>query len=192
MIPGCADGEILTAIRHIDQLLALDDEAFVEALFVTILKRPPDSAEMKFYVNQLRAGYGKAETLADIAKFPEGTAGLRDLPGSQGFVGSRRWSRGLPWGLLSRGRRMERQLNRLENGIGQLLQQLNRLESETTRQLSELKQSPQVAPESHGEPTADPVGESARADASDLSKPARQILQKIYDELEAARGQTFN
>jgi hypothetical protein len=198
----------LTDLRHIDELLALDDVAFVEALYVSVLKRQPAGEEAKFHLNQLRGGYGKADLIVDVAKNRGASRSADDLPGLWGFIGAWKRMRFLPWGLRSRRRGIERQLNRLENGIGQLLQQMTRIENDTKHRLTLIEERLQSATENGGTTGANPArpqesseqspsaadaplaAESIAEDISGLSRAARQIFQKISDEWESAREQT--
>ncbi|ONO43739.1 FkbM family methyltransferase [Burkholderia cenocepacia] len=60
----------------LSELLALPDEEFVRAAFITALRREPDSSGFHFYLNRLGSGYTKIHILADIFRSKEAKAHL--------------------------------------------------------------------------------------------------------------------
>ena len=67
-----------SALGH---LLALEDQAFVECAYRTLLRRDPDPGGMSLYLARLRAGTGKAQILADLVLSPEGKKWGAFIPG---------------------------------------------------------------------------------------------------------------
>ena len=66
---------------NVDQLLTLDDAAFVTGAYRSILKREPDPNGFAGYVAQLRAGVAKERIVVAIATSEEGRASEATLPG---------------------------------------------------------------------------------------------------------------
>lgn len=65
-------GRTWTPIRSVNELLALDGEAFVYASYVTILKRLPDPGGLVNYLKELQSGIGKVEIIARLRNSNEG------------------------------------------------------------------------------------------------------------------------
>jgi hypothetical protein len=119
----------MSVVRHVNQLIALNDVALVEALYETLLKRKADPDGLEFYVGQLRSGYEKGLMIAEFASSEEARPSL-DLPGLRQYIDAQRRRGPSLWRRLTRDRQREVQMNRLENTIGQLLQELSAVRQE--------------------------------------------------------------
>jgi hypothetical protein len=51
---------------HVNNFLSLYDRNFIEASYLAILKRKPDTEGEKYYLNLIRSGISKAKILAQI------------------------------------------------------------------------------------------------------------------------------
>jgi len=67
--------------RPLNELMALDGQAFVEHAYATLLLRSPDPSGGAFYLGELRRGVPKQEILRALASSDEGRACGADLPG---------------------------------------------------------------------------------------------------------------
>lgn len=65
--------------QTLDDLLALPAQHFIDHAYGILLKRSPDPEGMHYYQGRLRAGYGRASVLAQIARSPECSLGLEKL-----------------------------------------------------------------------------------------------------------------
>jgi len=190
-------------LRHVDQLLALDDEAFVKALYSSCFGRQPDADELSHHVGELRAGCGKTSLIADFAKFHASAKWRATLPGLKELLAAQGKSltRGLGRASGSN-RQLERQLNRLENGLGLTCHHLAQLERETRQRLTAIEnrlnerlgkipgmhaQSQKDADTAFGdssdEADAMPVVTFSSAELSALPPVAGQILREITQAL---------
>jgi hypothetical protein len=70
-----------TVIRHVDDLLALEREHFVRAIYRELLGREADPTGLRDYVARLDRGDAKYRIIADICEDPEGKAYGARLPG---------------------------------------------------------------------------------------------------------------
>jgi Domain of unknown function (DUF4214) len=186
-------------VSSANQLFALDDQAFVEALFDSICERVPDAEELSFYLGELRSGRGKAAIIAELAQLQARRDPGFLLPGLEEILATHKKSARWGFGGEFRGRRrVQRQLNRLENTVGRILQQLSLMEIDTQRRLAKIEG---MLTEGLNDLTSkEPLsGESARAPTADsdaiaevrarealtpselaaLSPVARQILNEI-------------
>src|SRR5882672_3778559 len=117
----------MNAIQHVDELLELSDIRFVELVYETLLGREPDPEGMRHYLGRLRAGSDKATVIGEIASSPEAKACGACLLGMNELMAETKWAGG--WLRSFRGRaRAERQLNRIENELGRVTQQLTDLD----------------------------------------------------------------
>jgi Domain of unknown function (DUF4214) len=177
----------LQNIRNVDQLLALDDLPFVEALYGRLLRRKGTPEELEFYVSQLRSGYGKAELTVDFAALPEMIAKGLPLSGLQQYVARRRRLRKSIWRFLGRGRQHESQLNRLENCLGRVLHEVDSLRQEARQRLAAIESQLNLA--SSDVPGQSAAGSMAPADDVDLSGVSvsvRRIFREVAREVESA------
>jgi hypothetical protein len=185
-------------VSNANQLFALDDRAFVEAMFDSCCKRSPDTEELSFYLGELRSGRGKLAIVADLARFQACRDSIVSLPGLEGIVvahkKSERW--GFKGYFFGR-RRVQRQLNRVENAIGRVLEQLSLANTDTQRRLENiegmlagLKDLTSMEPMSgHNAdvPTANADAQEevrarvtlTRSELASLSPVARQVLSEI-------------
>ena len=193
-------------IRHVNQLLALNDVPLVEALYGSLLQRKADPDELKFYVGQLRAGYGKAELIADFAASLEVSDGNAAISGLQQHVARQRKLGKSIWRLLGGGRQYQRQLNRLENSLGQVLHEIAGLKRETRQRLEAVEGRSSISPQSGSDANAEPKnhGESLalspaqstleaadypdRVDLSSESAAVRRIFSELAKEIESANN----
>ena len=67
--------------RPLNELMALDGQAFVEHAYATLLLRSPDPSGGAFYLGELGRGVPKQEILRALANSDEGRACGADLPG---------------------------------------------------------------------------------------------------------------
>jgi hypothetical protein len=70
-----------TVVRHVDDLLALEREHFVRAVYRELLGREADPTGLRDYVTRLNGGDSKQRIIADICADPEGQAYGARLPG---------------------------------------------------------------------------------------------------------------
>ena len=64
-------GGLFPVARTVSELLAYDDEAFVDCAYKTLLGRAPDFAGCSHYLNLLREGYSKTSVLSGLARSTE-------------------------------------------------------------------------------------------------------------------------
>lgn len=67
--------------RSLDELMALHDEAFVDAAYKTILRRPPDFKGLAHYIGRLREGHSRSSVIYELARSSEGRGRATALPG---------------------------------------------------------------------------------------------------------------
>lgn len=68
-------------VSRVDALLALEDLAFIDCAFKTLLKRAPDAAGFAHYLRQLREGASKWTILTSLRRSSEGQAAGCDIEG---------------------------------------------------------------------------------------------------------------
>jgi hypothetical protein len=180
----------LNVIRHVSQLIALNDNALVDALYRTLLKRAPDPDGMEFYVSQLRSGLSKGIVIADFAASPEASAAGLELPGLQKFIAAQKWRARSPLRMIGYGREREMQMHRLENGLGRLLSDVNDLKRQTQRRFEAIEYRLQLTNE-EGPPlpvesTMALPGEARAVDLSGVPLIARRIFRELSAAVEAA------
>ncbi len=196
-------------LRHVDQLLALDDEAFVDAIFSSCFGRQPHLEELSHYVGELRAGCGKMSVIAEFAKFHGSATWRATLPGLEELLASQAKAPRKGLGSESGGnRQLERQLNRLENNLGRTCQQFAQLERDTKQRLTAIENMlNQRLGTSRGMPAqvqknpdmsiddscdvaeAKPVVTFTSTELSALSPVAGQILREITQALAKVDGE---
>lgn len=71
---------------ELDELLTLQDEAFVHRAYDTLLRRQPDGEGLKHYVARLRAGVSKAAVLYEIRYSKEGRIFPEGMPRLDAFL----------------------------------------------------------------------------------------------------------
>lgn len=111
-------------IKHLDELLGLDDAEFIEALYLTLLKREPDEPGRIHTLAALRGGVDKLTLVINTAQSIEGRRYKAVLRGLNEAVlwhqRERRWPLGPFYRLLHVFKRMYRQINRLESRLAQI------------------------------------------------------------------------
>ena len=65
---NAAEQQSDSMITHANQLLELDDQTFIEAVFECCCRRTPDSEESSFYLGELRSGRGKVAIIAELVQ----------------------------------------------------------------------------------------------------------------------------
>ena len=65
----------------LNELMAYQDQDFINCAYLTILKRSPDSAGMKYYLNRLRIGVPKIQILDQLLNSKEVISKVNVLPG---------------------------------------------------------------------------------------------------------------
>jgi len=76
---GASNGNSVAV--SLDDLLARDDEQFVDCAYRTLLGRAPDPEGRAYYLERLRAGGSKIRIVSQIHLCPEGAARATRLPG---------------------------------------------------------------------------------------------------------------
>ena len=180
----------MNVIRHVSQLIALNDVALVDALYRTLLKRLADPDGMEFYVGQLRSGLSKGVVIADFAASPEATAAGLALPGLKKYVDAQKWRARSPLRLIGYGRERETQMHRVENSLGRIISDVDNLTRETHRRLDAIEDRLQLKPEnetsSPAESTMATPGEARAVDLSGVPLMARRIFRELSAAIEAA------
>jgi hypothetical protein len=186
----------LKTIRHVNQLLALNDLLLVEALFASLLQRKADPEELEFYVGQLRAGYGKAEMLGDFVAMPEAIAGCATIAGLQEYAMMQAKRRNSLWRSARPARPRERQLNRLENSVGQLLQEIAGLKREARQRLEAMERGLSRLPADGSDESTGTEGQRGSAvnsadsvDLSGESATVRRIFRELLKQADSAKRQ---
>jgi len=185
----------LHAIRHINQLLALNDLPLVEALYASLLQRQAAPDELEFYVGQLRGGYGKAEMIADFGALPEANAGAAAIAGLREHVAKQSKLRNSLWRWARLDRTHERQLNRVENTLGQVMQEVAALKLEARLRLEAVEKGlslfPGNCPEASGGTVSqlEPTAKTAEGvDMSGESATVRRIFRELVKQVDSADG----
>ena len=177
----------LQKFRDVNQLLGLSDLLLVEALYAGLLQRRADPEELDFYVRRLRCGYGKDQLIVDFAALPEVIAKGVALAGLQRFVARQRRLRRSLWRFLGRGRQHESQLNRLENDLGRVMQEMEAMHQQTNQRLGAIESLLNLATaDGTAHPAAGPTANPDGVDLSDVSVAVRRIFRKLTQEVESA------
>jgi hypothetical protein len=116
-------------VVNLDQLFVLNDEAFVEASFNLIHERPPSAEEMALYVTDLRVGHGKDAIVGELADLLTQSDLESKGPELARFLNSLKKRNRWKFFAFGQSRRSDRrQLNRIENSLGRILQLLTRVD----------------------------------------------------------------
>ena len=189
----------MNVIRHVNQLIALNDIALVESLYRTLLKRAPDPDGMEFYVGQLRSGFSKASMVVAIAASPEARAAGLELPGLRKFIAAQKWRDRSLWRLITGKRQREMQMNRLENSLWRILSDVDSLKQEVRQRLEFIEDKLRLttdgevdgrdaeisaAPLPAGR-TRPPHGDPGEVDLSGVPLVARRIFRELSAAIEA-------
>lgn len=124
-------GKNITAAKTIDELLSYYDEQFVRCAYLTLLGRKSDPEGTQYYLGRLRAGYGKAKVITQLAESSEAKTFRADLAGLRELIVAQKKADHWFWGFFSRGSRIERQANLLEYELGQIAQQVQQARVES-------------------------------------------------------------
>ena len=169
----------------LDELLGLDDEAFVTRAYAAILGREPDSGGLRNYVSQVRAGVEKAHILAELIESPEGMQKNAPIPDVRKMVAGYRKPRPTIWNHLFRRlakssmEPTERQLRVINNRLYLMEQAL----LEQTRQLVSVRALMQRMNHQTG---AESTSLSSSGDAVATTPPVSHLapsLARIFAEL---------
>ncbi len=185
----------MQAIRHINHLLALNDLPLVEALYASVLQRQAAPDELEFYTSQLRGGYGKAQMIADFGALPEANAGAATIAGLREHMAKQLKNRNWLWRPAGRECKYERQLNRVENSLGQVTQELAALKLEARLRLEAVEKGLKLLPGNETdvyERTRLPREPEATTDGVDLSGESaavRRIFRELVKQVDSAGSQ---
>jgi FkbM family methyltransferase len=124
---------LMPEVQHVDQLLDLDDTEFVESTYQILLGRAPDPDGLHYYLGRLRTGNAKARIVGEIADSAEARSFGTSLTGLDELLATQEKATHWFWGAISRGRRIERQLCRLENELGLIGKKLAILQKESNK-----------------------------------------------------------
>jgi hypothetical protein len=74
-------GGLYPVAANIDELLALDDIAFIDCVYKTLLKRAPDAVGFGHYLQLIRSGAAKMQVVSRLCFSTEGRTRAFSLPG---------------------------------------------------------------------------------------------------------------
>lgn len=114
-------------LTDIGEMPELDDDAFIVAVYRALLRREPDQEGKRHYLGRLRAGKSRKLIVSEINKSPEAKGRGLGLPGLEKLCLEERRASHWFLGRLSRSRRIDQQINRLDYSLGHGLQRLNAL-----------------------------------------------------------------
>ena len=140
MLANTFDNNI-SAAKTIDELLSYHDKQFVSCSYLTLLGRKADPEGMSYYLGRLRAGYGKAKVITQLAESAEAKIIGTELAGLRELVLAQKKADHWFWGFFSRGRRIERQTNRLEYELGRFAQKVHHYHVESSSRFEQLEQA---------------------------------------------------
>jgi polyhydroxyalkanoate synthesis regulator phasin len=109
----------MSDFTHVDQLMALNGSAFIDAIYRAFLKRSADRPGREHFLARLQAGDGKKAIIAAIASSPEARTMRTSISGVEKILAQspkRRFR--FPWGRRT-DRALERAINRLEFSLGE-------------------------------------------------------------------------
>ncbi|MDD4913598.1 MAG: glycoside hydrolase family 99-like domain-containing protein [Methylococcales bacterium] len=126
-----ADNKLVFQINSLQDLLALNDEAFIRAAYFVLLARSPDNQGLKFYLHLIREGACKEEILAKLSYSDEGRQRKINLPGLKKAIRRYHWQQLPVVGPLFRVRSNEKdkRLRVIENQLYMLNGEGCRVES---------------------------------------------------------------
>jgi len=111
----------MSNVNDFEQLVSLDDQEFVGALYRIVLRREPDGEGMKHQLLALRAGTDKRVVAVATALSPEGRQFTPSLPGFAEAIVWHGRERSMPFGPIYRlwnaARRVYRLINRLDSRL---------------------------------------------------------------------------
>jgi hypothetical protein len=135
----------MRTIAHVDELLVLGDEEFLEQAYTTLLGRHIDPVGQHYYLHRLRTGHGREKAIAQMMESPEGRVRNVELAGLDELLAAHRKSNQWFWRVFSRSVRIERHLQRLENMLCNLAQQrdeVKRLLNPPVREVADQDNAP--------------------------------------------------
>ncbi len=157
----------------LDELLGLDDEAFVLAAYRTVLGREADQEGHAYYLRRIRNGIGKLHILGQLRNSKEARTRSIDMSGLDRAIRATKlkqiFSFTAPWTRRRKDR--DRKLNDLENS----LHALSRVATATNEQISSLYASLTRLPHALGDQHHPVVRGPARADA-----PLISVITPLY------------
>lgn len=80
-------------VRDLQELMALQDEAFIGAAYRALFGRSPDPAGLHHYMGLLAEGHSRHRVIAELASSSEARARPQSLPGVERVRSTRRWVR---------------------------------------------------------------------------------------------------
>lgn len=169
----------MNVIRHVNQLIALDDKALIESLYLTLLRRAPEKEGLDFYLAQLRSGHDKCALIADFASSPEARAVSHSLPGLAEFIKLHRSWKSSVARVIFGYRQRAAQLNRIENALARSRQELDDAVAHIRGRLAAIEGRLSLAADDAlptASATADPA---ADIDLSGVPLPARRIFREL-------------
>jgi len=97
-----SDEAVHSGIANLQGLLSLDGKKFIEIVYLTLLKRLPDTAGYKYYVEKLFAGKAKMQILAEICSSEEAQRSIATMPDVHKAVAQYKRVRQPIFGLFAR------------------------------------------------------------------------------------------
>jgi Domain of unknown function (DUF4214) len=152
----------VNAANNINQLLELNDAAFVEGAYQALLGRAADPEGMRYYLERLRTGYDKSGIIAQIAMSVEMQLIEKKSPVLNEIIAANKNARHWLKGFFGRNNRVEHQVHRIENELGRKLDQLlaqqaiasahfERIQTSLTRQKADIDAQLSTARQHHTE-----------------------------------------
>jgi hypothetical protein len=124
----------MSRVQNFEQLLALDDDSFIQEAYQLILRRAPDLADVRHYLRVLSMGADKWGVAINIATSPEAARHEQTLEGLAAALNWRRKEMRRPFGPLYRAirivSRLYLNLRRLDARLSRIEATLNRLEAQ--------------------------------------------------------------
>jgi len=77
--------DLFPTARSTAELLAFQDEAFVDCAYKSLLRRAPDFSGASYYVARLQAGYSRSSVLVGLARSGEGRMRRAEVAGLRSF-----------------------------------------------------------------------------------------------------------
>ena len=124
----------MSRVQNFEQLLALDDESFIQEAYKLILRRSPEVADVRHYLRVLNMGADKWGVAINIATSPEAMRHEQTLEGLGQALTWRRKELRRPFGPIYRALRIVSRLylslRRLDARLSRIEAALNRLEAQ--------------------------------------------------------------
>jgi glycosyltransferase involved in cell wall biosynthesis len=116
-----ASNHPMGSVHHVDDLLRLNEQPFVELSFQVILGRAGDPGGIEYYLNALRGGMKPKDFLVELARSDEGRPRVGLLGGLQDLVAAA--DAGIPHDAPPHDGTPAR-IGRIENDLGRLIQKI--------------------------------------------------------------------